>query len=412
MKNKNFNLYLSGKFISLIGSGIQNIALPLYVIKMTESGKIMGLFSVITMIPVLILTPFSGVIGDRLNRKTIMISMDFFRGLLILIMSLLAFNGFMNIYIILFFQIFISSADSVFNSSTNAMVGDLVPVNELKKANAKISAVQNIALLAGPAIGGILFAKLGISVIFLINGISFILSAFSEIFISYEHNGDKLKDLRIKEFFTDIKKGIIFIINKNGMNSLFLYLMITNFLVVPVFAVGYKFIINSELHFSPEYYSLTEIGYLLGSIIGSFMCATFFSKTPGRKSIFSGLVIEAIMIFIAGLTFSPVIFIFFGEAGIINTLILSSVQFFTGIAHSFIMVPIYTYITKETSVYMRSRVFSVFNFIISSIIPIGTAFYGILLDKFSGYSIVLTIAIINIFMVLVFYFIFPKKLFD
>ena len=114
MKNKNFNLYLFGKFISLIGSGIQNIALPLYVIKMTESGKIMGLFSVITMIPVLILTPFSGVIGDRLNRKAIMISMDFFRGLLILIMSSLSFNGFMNIYIILFFQIFISMEDRVY----------------------------------------------------------------------------------------------------------------------------------------------------------------------------------------------------------------------------------------------------------------------------------------------------------
>ncbi len=70
---RNFWLYATGRLVSLIGTGIQDIAVPLFILDLTGSGTMMGSFMIITMVPRLILYPLAGVVGDRLNRKWIMI---------------------------------------------------------------------------------------------------------------------------------------------------------------------------------------------------------------------------------------------------------------------------------------------------------------------------------------------------
>lgn len=79
-KSKNLWMYIGGRFISLMGSGVQMIAIPLYILDLTKSGTLMGVFSILTLVPALITAPFSGIIGDRRNRRNIMIAMDLGRG--------------------------------------------------------------------------------------------------------------------------------------------------------------------------------------------------------------------------------------------------------------------------------------------------------------------------------------------
>ncbi|MBU7044892.1 MAG: MFS transporter, partial [Theionarchaea archaeon] len=87
---RNFWLYAVGRLVSLIGTGVQDIAVPLFILDITRSGTAMGTFMIISMVPRLVLIPLAGVVGDRVNRKLIMVWMDFGRGAVILFLAFLA----------------------------------------------------------------------------------------------------------------------------------------------------------------------------------------------------------------------------------------------------------------------------------------------------------------------------------
>ncbi|MCL1829446.1 MAG: hypothetical protein FWG32_08160, partial [Oscillospiraceae bacterium] len=82
--NKNLMLLLAGRTVSDMGTSIQAAVIPLYIIDTGGSAAAIGLYSFLSLMPALIVYPFAGVLGDRHNRKTIMVSSDFVCGAVIL----------------------------------------------------------------------------------------------------------------------------------------------------------------------------------------------------------------------------------------------------------------------------------------------------------------------------------------
>src|SRR6056297_971765 len=115
INKKNFYLYALGRLVSIIGSGIQQVAIPLFILDLTGSGTIMGTFVLVTNIPKLIFGPFAGVLGDRFDRKKIMVYMDFARGGLILLLALLARLNALEISGLMIAQFLISTFDITFD---------------------------------------------------------------------------------------------------------------------------------------------------------------------------------------------------------------------------------------------------------------------------------------------------------
>jgi len=74
--NKNFMLLMLGRIVSDTGTGVQAVVMPLYIIDIGGSAATVGLFTFLALIPALVIYPFAGVFGDRLNRKSIMIGAD------------------------------------------------------------------------------------------------------------------------------------------------------------------------------------------------------------------------------------------------------------------------------------------------------------------------------------------------
>lgn len=77
--NRDFWLFAVGRFVSQLGWAVQDVALPLYVLDKTHSGSMMTAFILAEMIPALIVMPFAGVVGDRYNRKKLMVWFDIAR---------------------------------------------------------------------------------------------------------------------------------------------------------------------------------------------------------------------------------------------------------------------------------------------------------------------------------------------
>ncbi|MFP4461664.1 MAG: MFS transporter, partial [Thermotogota bacterium] len=203
INKKNFYLYALGRLVSIIGSGIQMIAIPLFILDLTGSGTIMGTFVLVSNLPRLIFGPFAGVLGDRFDRKKIMVMMDFARGAIILLLAVMTRMDALQISGLLIAQFIISTMDITFDPATQAMLGDIVHNNDLNKANSIIQGINSFSFIVGPAMGGILYGLFGIEVVFLINGISFVLSALSEMFISYHQTTERGK-VSIKSTLIDI----------------------------------------------------------------------------------------------------------------------------------------------------------------------------------------------------------------
>jgi MFS family permease len=398
----NFWFYSLGRLVSLIGSGVQQVAIPLFILDLTGSGTIMGTFVLVSMLPKIILGPFAGVLGDRFDRKKIMIYTDFVRGGLILLLALMAGFDSLTLISLLIVQGLVSSFDMIFDPATNAMIADIVPDEDLTRANSIVQGINSFSYIVGPALGGILYGFFGIELVFIINGISFAASAISEMFIKYNQTTEKTK-LSARKVMEDMKEGFIFLKDVKGLLVLLIFCMVSNFLVSPVFAVVFPFFAREVVGFSGQQFGLLQTSWVAGILLGNVILGAFLAKRKPAKLFKNGLINQAILFqlfFVAALPFATK---FFGGATWIYFSVIGSILLITGIFNAFVNTPLMTMFHKKTPTKYRSRVFSVISVLAQLVTPLGAVLYGIGLDLMSTHWLLLIANIGNIIIIVVFF---------
>ncbi|MBN2287427.1 MAG: MFS transporter, partial [Tissierellales bacterium] len=183
--NRNFRIFTTGRMVSLLGSGIQNIAIPLYILRTTGSGLMMGTYVLVQILPQIFLMPISGVLGDHFNRKKIMVVTDLLSGMVSLGLAAAMVMGELSLTVIFVAQIVLSSLLCLFEAATSAMIPEILDKDELLKGNSILGSVDSMAYIAGPILGASLFGLFGLQLVFFIDGLSFVFSACSELLIHY-----------------------------------------------------------------------------------------------------------------------------------------------------------------------------------------------------------------------------------
>ncbi|SFD16757.1 MFS transporter [Clostridium uliginosum] len=397
-KSKNLWMYIGGRFISLIGSGIQMIALPLYILDLTGSGILMGVFSILTLVPALITAPFSGIIGDRRNRRNIMIAMDFGRGALILFFGIIAMTGFLNIYILFSLQVFISIMDSLFNSSSAALMPELISKDELIEANSAKGGFDAASMILGPALGGVIYGVWGIQMVFYMNSVSFIISAVFSMFITYNKKVVEKEKINIKMFLNENSEVLKFIVNKKGLFQLFTFAMISNFLLVPMFDIVMPYALKKEVGFASQQYGYIMGFYTVGILLGNIAISVYFKKLGLKKLMRFGLITETIVTIGACALVFPQIVSIYGGATWTLFISISICCITMGFFNAFVNTPISTNLQNLVPDEMRSRFFSIMGMFSQGAVPVGALLFGILLDTMKYYNL---LTIINILAVLV-----------
>ena len=84
---KDFTLVVIGQIISLFGNATLRFALPLYLLNLTGSSALYGTVIACAFIPAILLSPVGGIIADRLNKRNIMVTLDFFTAAVIIFSS-------------------------------------------------------------------------------------------------------------------------------------------------------------------------------------------------------------------------------------------------------------------------------------------------------------------------------------
>lgn len=183
MINRNFTLLWLGKIVSQLGDKFYAIALAWWILQKTNSPSIMGFFLLASALPAILLGLFAGVFTDRLQRKTLLVVTDIIRGALVLIVALLSMLGTLEVWHVFAIGICLSLATAFFDPAVQAIIPEIVDEEQLTRANGMSQMVSGICSVAGPLLGAVAVAVIGMTPVFLANGISYIMSAILAFFI-------------------------------------------------------------------------------------------------------------------------------------------------------------------------------------------------------------------------------------
>ena len=181
--NKDFILLLQGNAVSTIGDVMYSIAIGYWVYQATGSSALMGIMSSISMFVTMFLSPFCGSIVDKCNRKWLIVCIDVVQGVVMLAVGVLAYLNALNVPIVLT-AAFSAAFGSVFYSpSISTLMIDIIPHDDMVRGQSIHSGIVSIIDLVGSAFSGAMVAFFGVPLIVVINGISNLYSACTELFV-------------------------------------------------------------------------------------------------------------------------------------------------------------------------------------------------------------------------------------
>jgi MFS family permease len=174
LRHRNFQLFFGGQIISLTGTWMQSVAQAWLVYRLTGSALLLGAVGFASQIPVFLLAPLGGIAADRTNRHRLIIATQLTSMLLAAILAGLTLSGRVQVPHIFVLAALLGVVNAFDIPGRQAFLIDMVGKEDLMNAIALNSSIFNGARVVGPAVAGILVAKIGEGWCFGVNAVSYI----------------------------------------------------------------------------------------------------------------------------------------------------------------------------------------------------------------------------------------------
>ncbi len=160
-----------GQGTSFVGDAVSMVALVVLVVEITGSASAVGGALVARLLPTMA-SPLAGVVADRVDRRVVLVASDLARAVLVL--GLVFARDLAAIYVLVFLM---GLARTIFNPTVRAAFPSVVGRGDLTRANALISGTFSTSIMVGPALGGLLVATVGVDVAFVLDVVTYLVSA-------------------------------------------------------------------------------------------------------------------------------------------------------------------------------------------------------------------------------------------
>lgn len=381
MRNRNFIMVVIGQIISLFGNAILRFALPLYLLSETNSAALFGIVSACAFIPMIVLAPIGGIFADRVNKRNIMVVLDFTTALLVLLTVL--FIGKINVVMLIFIAMFILyGIQGAYQPAVQASIPALLPMEYIMQGNAVINLVSSFSGLIGPVIGGTLFGFFGIMPILYISFICFIISAVMEIFIVIPFEKKEISGSIIKIGVGDLKESFKYMKNEQPLILKFSFAVAAiNMLLSALMIIGLPVIVTKLLEFDAEtanrLYGYAEGAMAIGSLCGGMSAGILAKKTKPANGY--------LLLFYDALTLIPIgIALMVNMPAFVSYIIIIVSCFFMMLLASLFSIQIMSYLQIIVPGHLIGKVISCAMCIGMCATPIGQAIYGVLFERLEG----------------------------
>lgn len=254
--NKDFILLLQGNAVSAIGDMMYAIAIGYWVYEKTGSSGLMGVMSSISMFVRVVLSPFSGSVVDKSNRKWLLVGIDILQGLIMLSVGVLAYMDTLSVPIVLI-AAFLASLGSVFyNPAVSTLKLDIIPRDDMVRGQSVFSGVESVISMTGNAFSGVMVAFFGVPLIVVINGLSNLYSAVTELFIKVPRTVQQGTPITVKGLLSDMLQAVKTIVSDEHLRLFVPCSLLVNLLAAGPFSLMLPFCM--EKGFTVDMY-----GYLM-----------------------------------------------------------------------------------------------------------------------------------------------------
>jgi MFS family permease len=394
-RSRNYRLYFSGQSISLIGTWMQRTAVYWVVYIQTHSSFMLGLTVFATQFPSFLFSLWGGVVSDRYNRYRVLLTTQIASMIQAVLLTVLVLLNHYAVWEILTLSILLGIINAFDVPARQSLVYDMVDDKEdLSNAIALNSSMVNLARLFGPALSGIVLAKLGAGICFMLNAISFLAVIISLLLMRLNLPATQK---HTKKVMGELKEGLVYLKATPSIGFVILFLACMSLLVLPyntLLPVYAKVIFKGDA---------STFGYLnsfigLGAIIGTFFLASLKPGTDMRIILF-------ITTFIFGIGL-----ILFSHVAVFGIACIFAV--ITGFGMMAQVTVSNTIIQTTVSQDMRGRVISYFAMAFFGMQPLGSLMIGAISTRIGAPDTILAEGIAALLILSSFLFFMRKEIFQ
>ena len=381
--SRDFTLVVIGQIISLFGNAIIRFALPLYLLNLTGSSALYGTVTACAFIPAILLSPIGGIVADRVNKRNIMVILDFFTAAVILAFSLLM-NGANLVVLLTITLMLLYGIAGAYQPSVQASIPALVGQNRFMEANSVINTVSSFASLTGPVLGGILYSACGLKPVLLVCMVCFTLSAVMEIFIKIPFQKQDLKGGVWKTAKADFAESIRFIRrDKAVIGKALLVVCGINLFLAAMIVVALPYLVtevlNLEASRANRLYGFAEGALAAGGLFGGIGAGLFADRMKIHKS--GNLVIAC-----AACVFPMGVSLLLSSSGMVNYIVITLCCFGVMTFSAMFTVQMMSFMQRETPQNLIGKVIAVVLTVSMCAQPVGNALYGVLFEICEGFE--------------------------
>ena len=362
LKHRNFQLFFSGQLISLTGTWMQTVAQSWLVYRLTGSSLLLGSVGFASQIPVFLMAPIGGVAADRFNRHRIVIATQIASMILAFVLALLTLTHTVKVWHIFVLAALLGVVNAFDIPGRQSFLVDMVGREDLMNAIALNSSMFNGARVVGPAIAGILVAKIGEGWCFFVNAVSYIAVIVGLLLMKVDRAVRSKSDSPLE----DIIEGFRWVNHTGPIRALLLLLGIVSLVGMP-YTVLMPVFADRILHGGAQ-----GLGILMGFTgIGALFGALTLALRTGIKGLS-----KLISICCAGFGISLIAFAF-SKLFWLSAFLLIPVGFFIMLQ----MACSNTLIQAMVPDALRGRVMAVYSMMFMGMAPFGALLGGALADR-------------------------------
>lgn len=295
-------LLFAANFVSMIGSGMNSAAVTWFILQATHSEQMLGALVVAQAIPSLLLMPFSGVIIDREDRRRLVMTLDAARGLLILLVAILALRGSVQVWQLFTMSILVSTGFWMFWPTITALLQELTPEAQFAESNALLLSGFQAGWLVAGAFVGFVYAKIGVGGILLFDASTYLFSILCYWGLrkgrhTVTHASPHIHQHSVARFFHEMRDGLAFVKKRVSLGmlgatwALFVGAMMVNGVVTAPVS-------DRIFHAGAVGYGWLNAGWGVGAFLSTFVAAHIARRFGWKKTIPSCMFLLSVAFFL------------------------------------------------------------------------------------------------------------------
>lgn len=311
--------------LSNLADGIAKVALPLIAVQFTRSPTLIAGLTFALTLPWLLFALPAGVLADRLDRRRAMIGANLVRASLFGALVLAAFTDVASIWVLYLVALGIGVAETIYDTSAQSILPQIVPRPLLSRANGRLYAVELTAHeFVGPPLGGFLVAAGAVFAV-AAPGALWIVALVALLLVPGRFRVERPEPTTMR---ADVVEGLRFLWGQRVLRALALMVGGFNFASNGAFALLVLYAVGpaSPMGLSEPAFGLLLTSVAIGSLVGSFLAEKVEARLGRARSLTLGFLAGALCLAVPGFTTDPYLVaagFFVGGIGIVVANVVS-----------------------------------------------------------------------------------------